>query len=71
MPTQRLGVRIRTLRESRNLSLDDLHQETKIAKETLDAIESSVYVPTLPQLVNISDALGVSVRYLVHGGDRY
>ncbi|MGX1811812.1 XRE family transcriptional regulator [Nocardia sp. NPDC055321] len=60
-----VGVRLRRLRESKDLSLADLHRLTGISKSTLSRLESGNRKPSLELLLPIAAALGVPLDDIV------
>ena len=55
----RLGVKIRQLREDRRLSLEELAEQSETAVELLSQLEARELVPSLTPLIQITRALGV------------
>ncbi len=60
----RVGVRIRQLREARQLSQVGLARRAKIGRITLIRIEEGTQDPTTGTLGRIARALGIKVRDL-------
>ncbi|BAH55444.1 hypothetical protein ROP_71970 [Rhodococcus opacus B4] len=60
-----LGARIRTERQLRRLSLEDLARSSEVSRSMLSAIELGAKVPTVLVLDRIAVALGVSVSRLL------
>ncbi|GAB4587038.1 helix-turn-helix domain-containing protein [Nocardia sp. IFM 10818] len=60
-----IGVRLRKLRESKDLSLADLGQLTDISKSTLSRLESGQRKPSLELLLPIAAALAVPLDEIV------
>jgi transcriptional regulator with XRE-family HTH domain len=71
MPTNQLGSKIRQLRESRNMSLSDLSQESGISRGYLHQLEKGENSPTQEKLIAIANALGVLVAELLGEIDGY
>jgi transcriptional regulator with XRE-family HTH domain len=63
-----LGERIRTAREMRGLSLDDISSRTGIDIPTLNRIESNEAVPPLGQLIRLGKALDMKMGYFISPG---
>ncbi|MCJ7515199.1 MAG: XRE family transcriptional regulator [Dehalococcoidia bacterium] len=63
-----LGERIRTAREMRGLSLEDISSRTGIDVQTLDRIESNETVPPLGQLIRLGKALDMKMGYFISPG---
>ena len=57
--TKIIGEKIRALRESRQISVEDLMERTGLAQEQIERIESNVDIPSLAPLIKIARALGV------------
>jgi len=54
-----IGVKIKNLRESRNISKKDLSKETNVSLDLINSIEEGEAVPSLTPLTKIARALGV------------
>lgn len=54
-----LGSRLRTIRKSRNLTLDKLHERTNISRATLSKWENNKVPPTLAALERWSEGVGI------------
>ena len=54
-----LGAKIRTLRESRRISLEELAQRSGLAVEQVERIENNIDLPSLAPLIKIARVLGV------------
>jgi transcriptional regulator with XRE-family HTH domain len=63
-----LGDRIRRVRETRGLTVQDLSSRTGIDIDTLGRIESSKVVPALGQLVRLGKALDMKMGYFISPG---
>ena len=59
-----LGLRIKMLRENKNLSQEDLANDCNIPKSQVTRIEKAKVNTTVRTLVKISNALGVELREL-------
>lgn len=57
--TKIIGEKIKALRESRQISVEDLVERTGLAQEQIERIESNVDIPSLAPLIKIARALGV------------
>lgn len=64
-PSHVLAQNLRQHRHDRDLSLADLAQRSQVAKATLSQIEAGKGNPRLETLVDIAEALGVSVADLL------
>ena len=54
-----VGAKIRTLRESRRISLEELAQRSGLAVEQVERIENNIDLPSLAPLIKIARVLGV------------
>lgn len=64
---QRLGHRVRTLRETTGKSQEDLAHEADVHRTYLSGVERGVRNPSLTTLARIAAALGVSLAVVVEG----
>jgi len=64
-----LAQRIRSLRLDRRLTLQQVASRTGLTRSWLSKVENFRVTPSLPGLVSIAQALGVSVSQLVEGLD--
>lgn len=62
---QRVGLRIRTLREDRELSQERLAELAGIGRHSVYRTELATHSPSLDNLTLIAHALGVSLADLV------
>lgn len=60
-----LGERIRTLRESNNLSQVQLAQKLGISKASVHQWESCISIPSLVYLIEMSRIFNVTLDYIV------
>lgn len=65
MDTVLIGNRIKEARKLREITADALSEKIGIAAQTLRHIESGANKTRLQTLINIADALNVSVDYLL------
>jgi len=63
-----LGERMRTAREMRGLSLDDISSRTGIDVATLNRMELNEMVPPLGQLIRLGKALDMKMGYFISPG---
>ena len=63
-----LGERIRTTRESKELSLTAFAEQVGVTKQAMSAYEKGMYVPSAIILGAIADALECSADYLLGRG---
>ena len=56
-----IGSKIRNLREMKNISCEDMAQESGLKPQYLSAIEENQQVPTIGELIKIVRVLGVRV----------
>ncbi|MGB9802847.1 MAG: helix-turn-helix domain-containing protein [Desulfofundulus sp.] len=64
-----LGQKIRDFRKERGITLTELANQLKISPSYLSAVEREIRKPSIPMLKRISEALNVSVSYLVGSTD--
>ena len=57
--TQIVGEKIKSLRETREISVAELAERTGLAEEQIVRIEDNVDIPSLAPLIKIARALGV------------
>ncbi|PYP90834.1 MAG: hypothetical protein DMG65_10010 [Candidatus Angelobacter sp. Gp1-AA117] len=65
MPT--LGDRIREVREERGWTLEKLAEKTGLSRSFLSEVENNKATPSAESVLKISNALGVSLDYLLKG----
>jgi len=58
-----IGVKIKSLREQKSLSVDDLAKKVKLTPVLLSQIENDVVPPTVATLLNISKVLDVGIDH--------
>lgn len=64
-----LGQKIRDFRKERGITLSNLAEQLEISPSYLSAVERGVRKPSIPMLKRISEALNVSVTYLLSESD--
>jgi putative transcriptional regulator len=57
---------VRQLRESRGLSQGQLAQELRVSRQTINAIETGRYLPSLPLAFSIARVFGRPIEELFH-----
>src|SRR5512147_1820620 len=57
--THRLGEKVRSIRESRSMTAEQLAERADLAPELVAQIESGALIPSLSPLIRIARALGV------------
>lgn len=62
-----IGERIRTLRQDKGMSLNELAKKTGFAKSYLSQIENLKREPSISALSQVAQVLGVDVLYLISG----
>ena len=60
-----LGQKIRDIRKERGLTLVDVASRVQVSSSYLSAVERGLRKPSIPMLKKISEALNISVAYLV------
>jgi transcriptional regulator with XRE-family HTH domain len=68
--SDQIGVRLRELRKSRSLTLDDLAERTEFTKSYLSKIENSKKIPPIASLTRICRALDTSMAALFDDNPR-
>ena len=54
-----IGGKIKSIRESHNLTIDEIAERSGVAKEQIERIENETFLPSLAPLIKIARALGV------------
>ena len=57
--TQIVGEKIKSLRETREISVAELAERTGLSVEQIERIENNIDIPSLAPLIKIARALGV------------
>ena len=57
--TKIVGEKIKAIRETKQISVEDLVERTGLAAEQIERIESNIDIPSLAPLIKIARALGV------------
>ncbi len=60
---------MRQLRESRGLSQGQLAEELRVSRQTINAIETGRYLPSLPLAFAIARYFGRPIEEIFHGND--
>ena len=55
----KIGARVKLIRENRKLSIEDVSERTKLSVEQISSIEDGSLVPNLTPLIKIARVLGV------------
>lgn len=58
---------VRELRTKRGLRQEDLAQAMKVSRQTINAIETGRYLPSLPLAIALARYFGTLVEELFHG----
>jgi transcriptional regulator with XRE-family HTH domain len=66
---QSVGLRVKTIREMKGLSLSDMAQRTGFSEELVGQIESGEAFPPLGDLVKLARALDMKMGYLLVQGE--
>ncbi len=61
---------VRQLRESRGLSQGQLAAELRVSRQTVNAIETGRYLPSLPLCFAIARYFGRPIEEIFHDGDQ-
>ena len=62
-----VGARVREVRESRGLTLNDISQRTAIPVDILDQIEDGTVAPPLGTVIRLAKALEMKMGYFISG----
>jgi len=54
-----IGGKIKSIRESRNLMIDEVAERSGVSKEQIERIEDNIEIPSLAPLIKIARVLGV------------
>jgi len=54
-----IGGKIKSIRESRNLSIEEVAERSGVSSEQIERIENDIQLPSLAPLIKIARALGV------------
>jgi len=54
-----IGSKVKTIRESRNLTIDEVSERSGVSKIQIERIEDDLEIPSLAPLIKIARALGV------------
>lgn len=68
--SQTHGEMLRAIREKRGFSLEELAERTGIEKQVLSQIEAGDYMPSLGQLIKLSNALSLRMSDVIGPGDQ-
>ena len=60
---------VRELRTDRGLRQEDLAKALKVSRQTVNAIETGRYLPSLPLAIALARYFGKPVEELFHGDD--
>ena len=60
---------VRVLRTARDLRQEDLAKALKVSRQTVNAIETGRYLPSLPLAIALARFFGRPVEELFHGDD--
>jgi putative transcriptional regulator len=60
---------VRELRTERGLRQEDLAKALKVSRQTVNAIETGRYLPSLPLAIALGRYFGKPVEELFHGDD--
>jgi putative transcriptional regulator len=58
---------VRELRAARGLRQEDLAKDMKVSRQTINAIETGRYLPSLPLAIALARYFGKAVEELFHG----
>jgi len=66
-----IGMKLRTLRTQKHLTLSRLAAETKLSTALLSKLETDRMIPTLPTLATISRVYGVGLSYFFSDASKH
>ncbi len=71
MSTKRsiVGAKIRSLREAKSLTIEDIAERSGLAVEQVESIETNEYLPSLGPLIKVARALGVRLGTFLDDSD--
>ena len=64
-----VGKRIQGIRESKNLSIEEISERSGLSAEQIQSIENDQYLPSLGPLIKIARALGVRLGTFLDDND--
>ena len=62
-----VGQRIKEIRKSKKMTLDELSASSKILKSSLSSWENDKYQPTMDGLIKLAKGLDVTIDYILGG----
>ena len=65
----KVGAKIKGLRETKNLSIEEIAERSGLTVEQIDSIENDVNLPSLGPLIKIARALGVRLGTFMDDND--
>jgi putative transcriptional regulator len=60
---------VRALRADKGLRQEDLAMAMKVSRQTINAIETGRYLPSLPLAITLARFFGKQVEEMFHGDD--
>jgi len=54
-----IGGKVKSIRESRNLTIDEVAERSTVSREQIERIENDIEIPSLAPLIKIARVLGV------------
>ena len=64
-----VGKKIQGIRESKNLSIEEISERSGLSAEQIQSIENDQYLPSLGPLIKIARALGVRLGTFLDDND--
>jgi len=64
-----VGFKIKGIRESKNISVEEIAERTGLSVEQINSIESDQYLPSLGPLIKVARALGVRLGTFLDDND--
>lgn len=64
-----IGARIRRVRESKGIGLNEMARRIKVSADTVSFLERGIHATNMFTLIDIAKELGVSIDYLAYGSN--
>ena len=65
-----IGGKIKSIRESRNLTIDEVSERSAVSKVQIERIEGDIEIPSLAPLIKIARVLGVRLGTFLDDNDK-
>jgi transcriptional regulator with XRE-family HTH domain len=67
LDTQRIGQRLREVRKTLNMTIDDAHRETGFSRSLISEVENGLKKPSSLYLFALLDKFNVNINYIFKG----